>query len=113
MCNRNRTIVPLALIAVLMLAPGAGPRAENTGWVSLSCQNTATCGATSYGVTNDGEGTLAGYGWAENVGWISFSCANTASCGTAAYGVVIDPFSGDFSGNAWAETTWFAAIWPR
>lgn len=75
---------------------------ENTGWVSLSCANTASCGTTPYGITNDG-GTLAGFAWAENVGWISFSCANTASCGTASYGVTIDPLTGVFSGDAWGE----------
>ena len=75
---------------------------ENVGWVSVSCQNTGSCGTTDYGVTNDG-GTLAGYAWGENIGWISFSCSNTASCADAAYGVSIDPVSGLFSGRAWGE----------
>lgn len=75
---------------------------ENTGWVSLSCSNTASCGTTPYGVTNDA-GTLAGFAWAENAGWISFSCTNTASCGTASYGVTIDQGTGVFSGEAWGE----------
>ena len=65
--------------------------AENIGWVSLSCENTGSCGTVSYGVTNDGSGNLSGYAWAENVGWISFSCENTGSCGTVDYGVTIDP----------------------
>ncbi|MHC4575329.1 MAG: hypothetical protein ACYS76_14565 [Planctomycetota bacterium] len=76
--------------------------AENIGWVSLSCENTATCGTVNYGVTNDGARNLAGYAWAENVGWISFSCENTASCGTVDYGVTIDA-DGEFAGYAWAE----------
>src|SRR5262245_37800310 len=45
---------------------------ENIGWVSLSCENTATCTSTGYGVTNDGLGSLGGYAWGENVGWIRF-----------------------------------------
>lgn len=76
---------------------------ENAGWISLSCQNTASCGVQSYGVTNNGCGTLAGYAWAENAGWISFSCSNTGTCGSAPYGVTIHPVSGDFSGKAWSE----------
>jgi hypothetical protein len=78
--------------------------AENIGWVSLSCENTSSCGDVSYGVTNDGMGNLSGYGWAENAGWISFSCENTGSCYTAVdYGVTIDPATGEFSGHAWGE----------
>lgn len=75
--------------------------AENIGWVSLSCENTSSCGTVNYGVTNDGGGNLAGYAWGENVGWISFSCENTASCGTVDYGVTIDT-DGAFDGHAWA-----------
>ena len=77
--------------------------AENIGWVSLSCENTASCATVNYGVTNDGMGNLAGYAWAENAGWISFSCENTGSCGTVSYGVTIDPATGEFSGRAWGE----------
>jgi hypothetical protein len=77
--------------------------AENIGWVSLSCENTASCATVNYGVANDGSGNLSGYGWSENVGWISFSCENTGSCGTVSYGVIIDPTTGEFSGQAWGE----------
>ena len=77
--------------------------AENIGWVSLSCENTSSCGTVDYGVTNDGRGNLSGYAWAENVGWISFSCENTGSCGTVDYGVKIGPTTGYFSGYAWGE----------
>ncbi len=76
--------------------------AENIGWISLSCENTASCGTVSYGVTNDGSGNLSGHAWAENVGWISFSCANTSSCGTVDYGVTIDA-NGTFAGWAYGE----------
>jgi len=76
--------------------------AENIGWISLSCENTGSCGTVNYGVTNDGAGNLSGYAWSENAGWISFSCDNTASCGTVDYGVTID-FDGNFDGLAWGE----------
>jgi hypothetical protein len=76
--------------------------AENIGWISLSCENTSSCGTVDFGVNNDGRGNLSGYAWGENVGWISFSCENTASCGTVNYGVRISP-SGQFSGYAWGE----------
>lgn len=77
--------------------------AENIGWISLSCENTSSCAAVDYGVTNDGRGNLSGYAWGENVGWISFSCENTASCGTVNYGVSVSPSTGQFSGYAWGE----------
>jgi hypothetical protein len=76
---------------------------ENIGWVSLSCENTGSCGTVNYGVTNDGGGNLSGYTWGENVGWISFSCENNNSCGTVDYGVTIDPATGEFNGHAWGE----------
>ena len=31
---------------------------ENIGWISLSCQNTASCGTTAYSVINDGVGVF-------------------------------------------------------
>ncbi|MBI3449026.1 MAG: hypothetical protein HY049_08945 [Acidobacteria bacterium] len=67
---------------------------ENAGWISLSCAN-RSCAAGSYGVTNDGCGTLAGYAWSENAGWINFAPAGA--------GVTIDPVNGNFSGRAWSE----------
>ncbi|MHC4659081.1 MAG: hypothetical protein ACYS83_07890 [Planctomycetota bacterium] len=76
--------------------------AENIGWISLSCENTASCGTVNYGVINDGSGNLSGYAWSENAGWISFSCENTGSCGTVDYGVTIE-VDGNFSGYAWGE----------
>lgn len=82
--------------------------AENLGWISLSCENTASCDRISYGVVNDGRGHLSGYGWAEGAGWVSFSCENTASCSAEPYGVTVDPASGRFSGEAWSENAgWF------
>lgn len=67
---------------------------ENVGWISLSCTN-RSCAGGSYGVTNDGSGTLAGFAWSENVGWINF--------GPTGAGVVIDHCTGTFSGRAWSE----------
>lgn len=77
--------------------------AENIGWVSLSCENTSSCGTVSYGISNNQTGQLSGYAWSENAGWISFSCENTASCATVDYGVTIDTITGEFSGTAWGE----------
>jgi len=74
---------------------------ENAGWISLSCANDSTCGTTSYGVTNDGCGTLSGHAWSENMGWIEFApttCGADPTCG-----VKINSTSGVFSGRAWSE----------
>ena len=68
---------------------------ENVGWVSLSCENTASCAVTPYGVRNDGTGQLSGSAWSENAGWIDF--------GPAGAGVIVDPTTGVVSGRAWAE----------
>jgi hypothetical protein len=74
----------------------------NTGWVSLNCRNTSSCGEVDYGITHDGSGNLGGFAWSPNIGWISFSCANTASCDDVDYGVGVDVDSGTVSGFAWA-----------
>lgn len=60
---------------------------ENAGWISFA--------GPSYGVTNDGCGTLAGYAWSENAGWINFAPIGA--------GVAINPTTGIFSGRAWSE----------
>jgi hypothetical protein len=73
---------------------------ENAGWISLSCTNTS-CGLVSFGVTNNGCGTLGGYAWSENLGWIGFApstCGGDPTCG-----VKISPTTGIFSGRAWSE----------
>lgn len=67
---------------------------ENIGWISLSCENTASCASESYGVTNDGFGTLRGFAWGENTGWIQFEPEGAPR---------IDPATGEFSGYAWGE----------
>lgn len=81
----------------------------NTGWVSLSCENTASCGTVDYRVQHDGSGNLSGYAWSPNTGWISFSCDNTASCGAVDYGVVVDTETGEMSGYAYsANAGWIS-----
>ena len=42
------------------------------GWISMSCENTSTCGASDYGVDIDTSNNLSGYAWSENIGWIKF-----------------------------------------
>ncbi len=74
---------------------------ENSGWISLSCANTASCGLAQYGVANDGFGGLSGFAWGENIGWINFNptgCEPDPTCG-----VTIDPATGYFGGRAWGE----------
>lgn len=74
---------------------------ENAGWISFSCENTGSCAAARWGVTNDGHGHLAGYAWAENAGWIDI--------GALFAGVSIDPATGEFAGHAWGENVgWIA-----
>jgi hypothetical protein len=53
---------------------------ENIGWISLSCQNTASCADSSYGVVNDGRGNLSGFAWGENIGWINFRTGGGSDC---------------------------------
>ncbi len=69
--------------------------AENIGWISLSCLNTANCNIMNYGVTNDGNGNLSGYAWSENAGWINFNPSGG--------GVTINATTGVFSGYACGE----------
>ncbi|MEE4638552.1 MAG: hypothetical protein V2J42_07430 [Wenzhouxiangella sp.] len=74
----------------------------NSGWISLSCQNTGSCDMVDYGVTHDSSGNLSGYAWSPNIGWISFSCANTDTCNDIAYGVQVDLSTGDVTGASYA-----------
>jgi len=74
--------------------------AENIGWLSLSCENTGSCGTVDYGVVNDGVGNLSGYAWGENIGWINFDPQVSGDPNN--YGVKIDS-DGNFSGWAWGE----------
>lgn len=74
----------------------------NTGWMSLNCSNTASCGTVDYRVTHDGAGNLSGHAWSPNLGWISLSCENTGSCAVVAFGVTVDLTTGEMSGYAHA-----------
>jgi len=42
------------------------------GWISMSCENTSTCGNSNYGVSIDSNRNLVGYAWSSNIGWIKF-----------------------------------------
>ena len=75
---------------------------ENLGWLSLSCENTGSCGTSSYGVVNDGDGNLSGMAWGENIGWVDFQ-PSIGGVPVPGAGVVIDPASGIFDGYAWGE----------
>ncbi len=45
---------------------------DNVGWVSLTCDNTTSCGTSAYGINQDTDGDWEGYGWSDNIGWIKF-----------------------------------------
>ncbi len=68
---------------------------ENAGWISLSCENTSSCGTTDYRVNNDGAGNLSGFAWSENGGWVNFAPSTSSAS--------ISPITGEFSGYAWME----------
>ena len=74
--------------------------ADNIGWISLSCENTSSCAAVNYGVTNNGKGKLSGCAWGENVGWVNFDPNVLGEAND--YGVTIDG-DGNFDGFAWGE----------
>lgn len=77
---------------------------EEIGWVSLNCENTASCGTVDFGVQNEGPdgdiGFLTGYAWGENVGWINFG---PPLDGYDEPNVYIDIATGEFYGYAWGE----------
>jgi hypothetical protein len=54
--------------------------AGDHGWISLSCQNTSSCGVNGYGIANDGKGNLSGRAWGEHLGWISFRTSDGSDC---------------------------------
>jgi len=54
---------------------------ETVGWISFSCENTASCGVADFGVTLSGtvpNRRFEGYAWAENVGYIHFRNSSPA-----------------------------------
>lgn len=85
-----------------------GYASSSVGYISLDCATSPNGNICSpqngnYKVTNNGAGTLAGWGWSDRAGWISFSCTNNNSCANSNYGVYIDS-SGNFQGYAWSDS---------
>lgn len=74
---------------------------ENTGWISLSCENDDSCGSVDYGVTVNNDGTLSGYAWSagkpdgmpdsepSGIGWVKFG-AGQSDDGTFPDASVVD-----------------------
>ncbi|MDX2436472.1 MAG: hypothetical protein QNL88_05410 [Acidobacteriota bacterium] len=83
---------------------------ENLGWISMSCDNTASCGTVDYQVQHERDGKVTGFAWSENAGWISFSCENTGSCSTVDYSVTIDLGTGELTGFAWSENVGWISL---
>jgi len=82
-----------------------GYASSSIGDISLDCATTRVgdiCGTSNYKVTNDGLGSLAGYGWNDTFGWISFSCVNHG-CSSSTYGVAVSPSTGIFTNYAWND----------
>lgn len=79
------------------------------GNIYLSCNGSndpAGCGAINFGVINDGNGNLEGWGWNDAYGWISFcgGQGQSSMCpGSITYQVEISGATGDFSGFAWND----------
>ncbi|PID83294.1 hypothetical protein CSB11_02020 [Candidatus Campbellbacteria bacterium] len=46
---------------------------EGAGWVSLNCNNTASCSISDYGVNVETGGALSGYAWSPNVSWLDIA----------------------------------------
>ncbi|MCA9498680.1 MAG: hypothetical protein MRJ67_00590 [Nitrospirales bacterium] len=70
--------------------------AENIGWISLSCENTASCAKVNFGVKKAGKGKLTGFAWGENIGWVNFAPSGGG-------GVALDPATGQLSGQVWSK----------
>jgi len=48
---------------------------ENIGWIKLAYDTSppyVNTSSTNWGINNNGEGELSGYGWSERAGWINF-----------------------------------------
>lgn len=91
-----------------------------TNYISLDCATAPPtgdnyiCASSTFSVSNDGNGNLAGYAWNDDYGWISF-CGNATSGSSQVgdhwecpvsptYRVLIDVIgTGDFSGYAWND----------
>jgi sugar lactone lactonase YvrE len=99
-----------------------GYASSSVGSISLDCGTAPNgsggeqniCAKSNYGVSNDGNGNLAGWAWNDTYGWISF-CGNNSGGGSTwtgsswvcpsgpTYQVLISPSTGVFSGWAWND----------
>ncbi len=82
-----------------------GYASSSAGDISLDCHTTSAgniCSQSNYRVTNDGSGSLTGWGWNDTYGWISFDCNNNGGCAQSNYRVYIDG-SGNFHNYAWND----------
>ncbi len=77
---------------------------STTGWISMNCVNTDSCGTSDYGVkSNPDSGNLSGFAWSPNIGWISFNAGDVAGCPEAPCEPNIDKVTGKATG-------WFKAL---
>ena len=101
--NGNALISGNALVGWIK-AIGAVPADGWDGWISLSCQNTGTCGTVNYGV-NVGFGTMSGYAWGGTVvGWTDWSNVTFTGACTAKYACSADHLS-SIATDQWCGTT--------
>ncbi len=65
---------------------------ENTGWISMSCQNQGVCATSDYGVLfSHTTRESSGYAWSDNLGWISFNAADVVGCPSGSCTARLDP----------------------
>ena len=92
--------------------------AGDHGWISLSCQNTSSCGVNDYEVVNDGKGNLSGFAWGEHLGWVNFrtsggseccSANGTPGCSDSVCEAVICPSNPSCCNGSWDSTCAAAA----
>ena len=82
---------------------------ENCGWVwlgdgrSLSGRRHFNGSSHNWGVNNDGQGRLSGFGWSEVTGWISFHTGHSQ--------VYLNE-AGQFCGYAWGENVGWIHFGP-
>jgi len=75
---------------------------ENIGWISLDCNNQASCKTVDYGLNVGKDGRLSGYGWSENIGWISFNKDDLTNCPASTCEAKLNSKTNKISG--WART---------
>lgn len=80
-------LIGAALVAVLSVLPRSTfsntvsltgyAWSDTTGWMSLNCSNTSSCGTSNYGLVVGSNGDITGYAWSDNIGWIQFGGLDT------------------------------------